>query len=289
MSHPTHIHGTHGCGCGSTGGCGSPAMQGGESAPAPLAPLLARVNGVPLHSSTESPDTETLRQRAATELLRQHAQRVGLLSPTDPSAPDGIISAEATEAIERLLEGELQWPEPTEEACRRYYEAHPIFRDERVKLRHVLFAVTPGVNVRALRQRAESFLLELRAADAQDATQFADVARQWSNCPSSKEGGELGWLTRADCAPEFAAEVFSSAEVGVVSRLVHSRFGLHLVEVQERKHGQPIAFEDACAGVRQTLHHHAWTNAVRQYLQGLAAEAHIEGVQLDTAQSPLVQ
>ena len=107
--------------------------------------------------------------------------------------------------------------------------------------------------------------LTVVAADAQDATQFADVARQWSNCPSSKEGGELGWLTRADCAPEFAAEVFSSAEVGVVSRLVHSRFGLHLVEVQERKHGQPIAFEDACAGVRQTLHHHAWTNAVRQY------------------------
>src|SRR5690606_23445156 len=99
---------------------------------------------------------------------------------------------------------------------------------ERARLRHVLFAVTPGLDVRALRLRAEALLLELRCADDGGA-RFAEAARHWSNCPTGAQGGDLGWLTREDCAPEFAREVFGAQEVGVLARLVHSRFGLHVV------------------------------------------------------------
>ena len=83
--------------------------------------------------------------------------------------------------------------------------------------------------------------------------------------------------------------MFSSAEVGVLSRLVHSRFGLHVVEVLERKSGQPVAYEQARAGVVRALQQQAWTNAVRQYLQVLAGQAQLDGVDIDTADSPLVQ
>ncbi|MBF5002772.1 peptidylprolyl isomerase [Diaphorobacter sp. NR2-3-3-1] len=255
----------------------------------PLSVPVARVNGVPLYASNESPDTEALRQRACTELLRQQAQFKGLLDLSDQPMVQGAISQAAERAIEQLLERDLQLPEPTEEACERYHAAHPVFLNEQVRLRHVLFAVTPGVDVNALRKRAEACLLELRVAGTQESARFADVARELSNCPSGREGGELGWLSRDDCAPEFASEVFSSAEVGVLSRLVHSRFGLHVVEVLERKNGQPIAYTDARAGVVRALEQQAWTNAVRQYLQVLAGNAAIEGVQLDAADSPLVQ
>ncbi|QIL84002.1 peptidylprolyl isomerase [Diaphorobacter sp. HDW4A] len=250
---------------------------------------VARVNGVPLHAPDESPDTETLRQRACTELLRQQAQFKGLLGLSDQPMVQGAISQAAESAIEQLLERDLQLPEPTEEACERYHAGHPMFLNEQVRLRHVLFAVTQGVDVNALRKRAEACLLDLRVAGTQDPARFADVARELSNCPSGREGGDLGWLSRDDCAPEFASDVFSSAEVGVLSRLVHSRFGLHVVEVLERKNGQPIAYADAHAGVVRALQQQAWTNAVRQYLQVLAGNAAIEGVQLDAADSPLVQ
>ena len=251
----------------------------------------AHINGVALHIAGTPVDEETLRQRACTELLRQAAMQVGLLDASDQPGTDGAISVAASQAIEQLLERELAIPEPSEDACRRYHEAHPAAhaQGERAHLRHVLFAVTPGVDVKQLRLRAEALLIDLRCADDGGA-QFAAAAAQWSNCPSGQQGGDLGWLTRADCAPEFAREVFGGgAEVGVLARLVHSRFGLHVVEVVAREAGHQPAFEDVRQAIALTLRQQAWVNALRQYLQLLAGAAVVEGVQLDAADTPLVQ
>ena len=251
---------------------------------------IARINGVALNAPHELLDEEALRQRACTELLRQAAQQAGLLSADDVPGALGAISTEASDAIEQLLDRELPVPDPSEEACRRYHEAHPAAhaQGERAQLRHVLFAVTPGVDVKQLRLRAEALLIDLRCADDGGA-KFAEAAAQWSNCPSGQQGGDLGWLTRADCAPEFAREVFGSAEIGVLARLVHSRFGLHVVEVVAREAGQQPAFEDVRQAIALTLRQQAWVNALRQYLQLLAGAAGVEGVALDAADSPLVQ
>ena len=251
---------------------------------------VARVNGVALNAPHELLDEETLRQRACTELLRQAAQQAGLLPASDVPGVEGAISVEASNAIEQLLERELDLPDPSEEACRRYHEAHPAAhaQGERAQLRHVLFAVTPGVDVKQLRLRAEALLIELRCADDGGA-QFAKAAAQWSNCPSGQQGGDLGWLTRVDCAPEFAREVFGGAEIGVLARLVHSRFGLHVVEVVARDPGQQPSFEEVRQAIALTLRQQAWVNALRQYLQLLAGAAVVEGVALDAAESPLVQ
>ena len=251
---------------------------------------IARINGVALNAPHELLDEEALRQRACTELLRQAAQQAGLLSADDVPGALGAISTEASDAIEQLLDRELPIPDPSEEACRRYHEAHPAAhaQGERAQLRHVLFAVTPGVDVKQLRLRAEALLIDLRCADDGGA-KFSEAAAQWSNCPSGQQGGDLGWLTRADCAPEFAREVFGSSEIGVLARLVHSRFGLHVVEVVAREAGQQPAFEDVRQAIALTLRQQAWVNALRQYLQLLAGAAGVEGVALDAADSPLVQ
>lgn len=255
-----------------------------------VAAEVARVNGVALNAPHESLDEEALRQRACTELLRQAAQQAGLLPASDVPGALGAISVEASDAIEQLLERELDLPDPSEEACRRYHDAHPAAhaQGERAQLRHVLFAVTPGVDVKQLRLRAEALLIELRCADDGGA-QFAKAAAQWSNCPSGQQGGDLGWLTRADCAPEFAREVFGCAEIGVLARLVHSRFGLHVVEVVARDPGQQPSFEEVRQAIALTLRQQAWANALRQYLQLLAGAAVVEGVALDAADTPLVQ
>ena len=258
-------------------------------APAGNGPI-ARVNGVALHEAGQFLDPEMLRQRACTELLRQATQQAGLLSEQDLPATDGTTSEAAAAAIEKLLERELQVPDPSEEACRRYHEAHPTahLQGERVQLRHVLFAVTPGVDVKQLRLRAEALLLELRCADDGGAT-FKAAAQKWSNCPSGAQGGELGWLTRADCAPEFAREVFGGAEIGVLSRLAHSRFGLHVVEVVAREAGERPSFEQVRGAVELSLRQQTWMNALRQYLQLLAGAATLEGVDIEGAETPLVQ
>ena len=256
----------------------------------------ARINGVALHADLEQLEPETLRQRACTELLRQAAQRGGLLAADDAPTADGVASEAATTAIEAWLEQELHIPEPTLQACQRHHAAHPArYRSgERVRLRHVLFAVTPGMDVVALRNRAETCLLDLRCHDGKagsvaGADKFNRAARELSNCPSGEQGGDLGWLQPSDCAPEFARELFGELEVGVLPRLVHSRFGLHVVEVLQREGGVPQSFASVHSAVRLALQQQAWVTALRQCLLLLAGQAQLEGVDLEAAHSPLVQ
>lgn len=252
---------------------------------------LASVNRVALHAPGEVLDDEALRQRACTELLRQAAQRAGLLAADDPAPVEGATSEAATTAIEALLARELSVPEPSDEACRRHYAAHEAsYRvGDRAHARHVLFGVTPGVDVRLLRERAEAALLDVRCHRDGDEDRFAAVAAELSNCPSGAQGGELGWLTRDDCAPEFARELFAGPEVGVLPRLVHSRFGLHVVEVRAREAGHMPSFESVRGAVALALRQQTFVTALRQYLQLLAGEAAIVGVQLDSVDTPLVQ
>jgi len=253
--------------------------------------VLLQVNGVVLSDPEEALSLEELRQRACAELLRQAAIQAGLLASDDPPPVRGAMTEEASSAIEALLDRDLHLPEPSEEALRRHHAAQRgrYAVGERVQLRHVLFAVTPGVDVNALRQRAEACLLDVRCASPDGADRFAAAAASTSNCPSGAEGGTLGWLTADDCAAEFAREIFGKPEVGVLPRLVHSRFGLHVVEVQARQAGLDPAFEAVKSAVAQGLRQQAFATALRQYLQLLAGEARLVGVDLEAAASPLVQ
>jgi peptidyl-prolyl cis-trans isomerase C len=253
---------------------------------------LACINGITIQGADEMVDQDTLRQRAYSELLRQTAIQKGLLAATDAPGSDGVLSEAASKAIEGLLEQEVVVPEPSEEACRRHHAAHQATytTGERVDVRHILFAVTPGVDLNALRKQAEGTLLNVRCFDSKctdDA--FAKAASTLSNCPSGAQGGQLGWLTTADCAPEFAKELFAHAEVGVLPRLVHSRFGLHVVEVLGREAGVAQPFDSVHGAVSMTLKQQSFVTALRQYLSLLAADAHIQGIDLESAETPLVQ
>ena len=256
----------------------------------PTAPV-PRINGVLLNPLNNTVSTEELRQRGCTELLRQTVIKAGLLDAADVAPDDGVISEAASEAIAAWLERELQLPDPSVEACVRHHAAHPArYRTgERVRVRHILFAVTPGMDVVALRNRAEACLLDVRCHDGSSSDGFGAAARKLSNCPSGEQGGELGWLGSTDCAPEFARELFGHVEVGVLPRLVHSRFGLHVVEVLEREGGVAQPFESVQGAVAMALRQQTYVTALRQTLQVLAGQASVEGVDLEAASTPLLQ
>jgi peptidyl-prolyl cis-trans isomerase C len=247
---------------------------------------IAQVNGVTLHAAGDKLTVEELRQRACTELLRQAAQRAGLLRREDAPSRDGTISEAASAAIDALIDREVHVPTPTEDVCRRYFanNARSYVAGERARLRHLLFAVTPGVDVGALRQRAEATLLEVRSSNS-----LAEAARTLSNCPSGAQGGDLGWITPAECAPEFAKEVFAHKGLGVLPRLLLTRHGFHIVEIVERETGTVPHFESMRGAVAKTLERQGFVTALRQYIRVLAGAARIEGVDIEGCDSPLVQ
>lgn len=74
---------------------------------------------------------------------------------------------------------------------------------------------------------------ELKAA-IEGGADFAQVARENSSCPSSRDGGNLGSFGRGMMVREFDEVVFS-APIGVVQGPVKTQFGYHLVEVTARQ------------------------------------------------------
>ena len=62
---------------------------------------------------------------------------------------------------------------------------------------------------------------------------FADIARQHSQCPSGQRGGDLGEFGPGQMVPEFDKVVFS-ADIGQVVGPVQTQFGYHLIEVTSR-------------------------------------------------------
>lgn len=238
--------------------------------------MNVRVNGVEV-DVTDWPSAELA---AVNELLRQRAQSLELLA-------EGADDAAGSEAIEQLLLREVAVPEPTPAECRRYYEAHPErYRSgELVHARHILFQVTPGTPIGAIRGVAEAMLKELH----RQPELFEARAREKSNCPSGAQGGSLGQLTRGASVPEFEKAVFDSQALGVLPNLVNTRYGFHIVSVDQRIPGEQLPFEAVAERVARELRNAAERRALSQYVSLLAGQAELEGVALEAAGSPLVQ
>lgn len=230
----------------------------------------------------EAPDPEAAARRslAVRALLLQRARELGLADEhPGQDSEDAIIG--------RVLDAEVRTPTADQAECRRYFEMHPdrFTSDELVEARHILFAVTPGTPVAALRARAEAMATELMANPAQ----FAARAAEFSNCPSGVQGGNLGQFGRGQMVPEFDKAVFGTIATGVLSGLVQTRYGFHIVLVERRVPGRRLDFELVRERIAAHLTTRVQERALRQYLRVLAAQAEIEGADLEAAASPLVQ
>jgi len=77
--------------------------------------------------------------------------------------------------------------------------------------------------------------------------------------------------------------------MGVHPRLVHTRFGFHIIEVLGKRKGRALSFDEAQPRIAEQLRQRARATALRQYLLLLAGAARIEGIEIEAATTPLVQ
>jgi peptidyl-prolyl cis-trans isomerase C len=229
---------------------------------------------------SDAPDPHAAARHALVirELLRQRAIELKLIA--DGAALDDV-------SLDRLLGTELSVPTATRDDCERYYESHPSsFRqNDIVFASHILFAVTDSAPLALIRHKAESTLQQVLSAPET----FEDTAREASNCPSAGVGGSLGQLLRGDSVPEFERALFDSRDIGVLPRLVNTRFGFHIVRVDRRVEGERLPFESVEADIARFLGERVRHKAIQQYVTVLASRARIEGTVLAEANGPLVQ
>ena len=94
---------------------------------------------------------------------------------------------------------------------------------------------------------------------------------------------------RDDCAPEFSKSVFEPGPLGVLPRLVKTRFGFHVVFIERRIEGRLMPFDAVRPQIEGFLAERVSLKAAQQYVMLLAGAAEIEGVAFESATSALVQ
>lgn len=146
-----------------------------------------------------------------------------------------------------VLRARMEIPE---EELRGYYDQNPqeFSREEQVRARHVLLRT--GGERTAEEARAEMEAIRRRIEGGED---FADIARDVSEDPGSgAQGGDLGFFGRGRMTPEFEEAAFG-AETGELVGPIETPFGIHLIEVTERREGGSVPFEQARENVRSRL------------------------------------
>ncbi len=227
------------------------------------------------HACAARPVDDALRTLVIQRVLLDEAVRLGI-DVTDPEA-----------ATAALLEQEVSCPVASAEDCLRHYQSHPgHFKvGELAHVSHILFQVTPDVDLDLLRDKASAVLAELMA----DPQQFAALAQQYSNCPSSGVGGSLGQLSRRDTVAEFDRAIFSVATPGLLDYLVQTRFGFHIIKVDQVIAGRLLPVESVRQQIANALRAASVDRATQQYLKVLVGRASLDGVSLDAESGLLVQ
>lgn len=235
------------------------------------------------HDDADDPHHAAATALVLRRLIVDRARSRGLLNREQPEPAD----ADLDDALDALLALELALPEPDEKELRRFHERNrERFRTgEAVRAAHILFAVTRPELAERLREKAR----EVLAQCGDEPAAFADAARRLSNCPSAADGGDLGWLHRGECVPEFERVLFAAREPGIWPRPVATRFGWHLVRVLDLAPGREPSYEEARASVAAHLKERNPRKAGVRYLQRLVAEAEVEGLALPAVEGRLLQ
>ncbi|HSH89933.1 MAG TPA: peptidylprolyl isomerase [Ramlibacter sp.] len=101
---------------------------------------------------------------------------------------------------------------------------------EQSHVRHILLRPSPQMSEAAAVQRLADFGRRIKAGQAD----FAQLAREFSQDASARNGGDLGWANPGLYVPEFE-EVVNNLAPGQVSEPLISRFGVHLIQLMERR------------------------------------------------------
>jgi peptidyl-prolyl cis-trans isomerase SurA len=104
---------------------------------------------------------------------------------------------------------------------------------------------------------------------------FAALARSHSEDPgSASQGGDLGWVNPGQMVPEFERAA-DALKPGELSTPVRSAFGLHLIQVLERRE-RDVSSERDQASARQQIHARKADERYEQWVRQLRDEAYVE-------------
>lgn len=181
---------------------------------------------------------------------------------------------EDADLVNQLLKQLGAGVEVSDEQVSAFYSENPTFFEaaEEISARHILFKVESGADDEtkaAAKAKAEA--ARKRALAGED---FATLATELSEGPSGPKGGDLGFFTRERMVAPFADAAFAM-KPGETSEIVETRFGFHVIRVEDRRDARTVPLEEVRDRIRQGLTQEGQGKRVEELLAGLREKAEI--------------
>ncbi|HEX4236127.1 MAG TPA: peptidylprolyl isomerase [Caldimonas sp.] len=144
------------------------------------------------------------------------------------------------------------------------------FTIDQSRVRHILLRPSPELTPEAAARRLLQFKRDIVAGTKT----FEQLARENSEDGSAAQGGDLGWATPGSFVPEFE-EAIAALPVGGISDPVTTRFGLHLVQVVDRRK-VTIDSRQLREQARNILREQKFEAAFNEWLRDLRGRSYIE-------------
>lgn len=138
------------------------------------------------------------------------------------------------------------------------------------RARHILLRATPQMSEAVARDTLNEFKRRIQAGQAD----FATLARDNSQDGSAAQGGDLGWASPGQFVPEFEGVVNSLAP-GQISDPLISRFGVHLIQLMERRVGT-LTPKEQQEMTRNVLREKKLNEAYVTWAQDVRGKAYVE-------------
>ena len=136
--------------------------------------------------------------------------------------------------------------------------------------RHILLRPAAGLTQEAAVERLKQFREQILAGKAT----FDGLARQHSQDGSASAGGDLGWASPGQFVPEFE-RVMNGLAPGQISEPLVSRFGVHLIQVMQRRQAE-MTQRELREWVRNVLRERKTEQAYQDWVQDLRGRAYVE-------------
>jgi len=138
------------------------------------------------------------------------------------------------------------------------------------RARHILLRPSAQLSQEAALRRLAEFKRQILAGSAS----FEQLARANSEDGSAAQGGELGWATPGMFVPEFE-EAMNRLDIGAIADPFMSRFGAHLIQVQERRK-VTLDPKQQREQARNVLRERRFEEAYVEWARDLRARAYVE-------------
>ncbi|KHE92005.1 MAG: hypothetical protein SCABRO_02268 [Candidatus Scalindua brodae] len=141
-------------------------------------------------------------------------------------------------ALSKYLENSV-----TDADKKSYFDANiDAFNGAKVKASHILID-TRNLKTDAEKEEAKK-MIEIVKIEIDKGTDFAKMAKKYSNCPSAENGGDIGFFQRKGSIVEEFAQVAFAMKVGEISEPVKTQFGYHIIKVTEKEEGKDVSYAD---------------------------------------------